>query len=249
MTKLGRLRHSIHNFVIDTRRLVGMFSRLDRDVVSTVYLKGTGIEIGALHNPLRVPSGITVRYVDQMPAAELRKQYPEMASYTLVDPDIVDNGETLGTIADGSQDFVIANHFIEHCEDPIGAVMNMVRVLRKDGVLFLCIPDKRFTFDNERPVTPLEHLVRDHDEGPAWSRSEHFREWVRCVEHIQDDVKAEARVRHLIETKYSIHYHVWSEMEVMEFVLMLGKRFKLPVDLEVLLKSNGEIVVILSRAA
>ncbi len=42
MIESGRLRHSVHNLEIDTRRLVGMFSRRDRDAVSSVCLKGTG---------------------------------------------------------------------------------------------------------------------------------------------------------------------------------------------------------------
>ncbi len=244
---MANFRHSIHNLVLDVRRLLHLFSRLDRDAVAAHYLKGTGLEIGALHNPLKVPPAVTVRYVDRMPVAELRRQYPELASYNLVEADIIDNGEKLTTVGDGSQDFVIANHFIEHCEDPIDALMNLVRVLRKDGILFMCVPDKRYTFDNERSVTPFEHLVRDHTEGPAWSRLVHFQEWVRHVEHVNNQQEAEARVRHLLDTSYSIHYHVWSEMEMVELVLKLRERFSLPVELELLLKGKGEVVLILSK--
>ena len=37
----------------------------------------------------------------------------------------IDDGERLGKIADASQDFVIANHFLEHCQDPILALLNI----------------------------------------------------------------------------------------------------------------------------
>ena len=37
----------------------------------------------------------------------------------------MDDGERLATIADATQDFVIANHFLEHCQDPLGALGNM----------------------------------------------------------------------------------------------------------------------------
>lgn len=246
---MANLRHAVHNLVLDARRLMNLFSRLDREAVAAHYVKGTGIEIGALHNPLKVPAGTTVHYVDRMPVAELRKQYPELASYDLVEPDIIDNGEKLTTVGEATQDFVIANHFIEHCENPIDTLMNFVRVLKKDGILFMCVPDKRYTFDNERPVTPFEHLVRDYTEGPGWSRAGHFREWVRYVEHVTKASEAEARVRQLIDTNYSIHYHVWSQAEMMDLVSKLKDMFHLPLDVELLLKSNGEIVLILSKTA
>ena len=88
-------------------------------MIAATFLRGTGIEIGALHEPLIVPRRVTVRYVDRMRSPQLRHQYPELSRADLVDVDIVDDGELLATIPDGSQDFVVANHFIEHCQDPI----------------------------------------------------------------------------------------------------------------------------------
>ncbi len=141
------LRQTIHKLGLDVRRFVNLFRWLDREAVASHYLKGTGIEIGALHNPLKVSSSAKIKYVDRMPVAELRKQYPELASKDLVEADIIDNGEKLATVANASQDFVIANHFIEHCENPIDALKNLARVLKKDGIIYMCVPDKRYTFD------------------------------------------------------------------------------------------------------
>jgi hypothetical protein len=39
---------------------------IDRQMLAYEYLCGNGIEIGALHNPLRVPRRAHVRYVDRM---------------------------------------------------------------------------------------------------------------------------------------------------------------------------------------
>src|SRR5262245_50309382 len=101
-------------------RVAKRFIRLDRETIANLYLSGEGIEIGALHNPLPLPPSARVRYVDRMDLAELRKQYPELGSKKLVPVDIVDEGERLGRVPDASQQFVIANHFLEHCQDPIG---------------------------------------------------------------------------------------------------------------------------------
>jgi len=171
---MGKLRHAFYNLALDARRLMRLYSRLDREAVAARSLQGTGLEIGALHNPLKVRSSTRVRYVDRMPVAELRKQYPELASQNLVEADIIDDGEILPTDGDATQDLVMANHFIEHCENPIDTPMDLVRVLKKDGILFMCVPDKRYTFDRDRPVTPFEPLIKDYTEGAAWSRAGHF---------------------------------------------------------------------------
>ena len=104
---MANLRHAVHNLVLDVRRLMNLFTRLDREAVAAHYIKGTGLEIGALHNPLKVPSGATVHYVDRMPVAELRRQYPELASYDLVEADIIDNGEKLSTVGEATQDALL----------------------------------------------------------------------------------------------------------------------------------------------
>src|SRR6185503_6541068 len=134
---------------------------MDREFVASAFLRGHGIEIGALHMPLRVPPSARVTYVDRFPLDDLRKHYPELSDQALVDVDVVADGERLEPLGDESQDFVIANHFLEHCQDPIGAVLNMFRVLKPGGILYLGIPDKRYSFDVDRPLTTLEHLLRD----------------------------------------------------------------------------------------
>ena len=146
------------------------------------YLFGEGLEIGPLHQPLQMPPRARVRYVDRMTTDQLRSEYPELAGWKLTEVDVVDDGETLATIADGSQDFIVANHFLEHCENPIGTIETHLRKLRPGGVLFYAVPDKRFTFDFRRPVTPLAEMVADYEQGPERSRQQHYLEWSRFVD-------------------------------------------------------------------
>src|SRR5688572_19302479 len=42
-----------------------------RESIATAYLSGNGLEIGALHQPSRVPTAARVRYVDRMTAPDL----------------------------------------------------------------------------------------------------------------------------------------------------------------------------------
>ena len=233
--------HPFHRIFRITRKL--LFNRYS---LSFLYLRGNGIEIGALHNPLRLSPRARVRYVDRMTVADLRMQYPELQGKKLVDVEIVDDGERLATVLDGSQDFVIANHFIEHCQNPLQALENAYRVLRPSGVLYLALPDKRYTFDRDRPVTLIEHLERDHADGPEWSRRGHFEEWVRLVNKVTDPVLVARQVELLLAMEYSIHYHVWTQREMMALLLHLQKR--LPFDIEVMLRHKDEVIFIIRKA-
>ncbi len=224
-----------------------------REYIAKAYLKGNGIEIGALQRPLKIPQGAYAKYVDRMTVAELRKQYAELASEKLVEADIIDDGEKLATIANDSQDFVIANHIIEHCQDPIGAIGNMLRVLMNGGILYLAIPDKRYSPDCDRPITSNEHLLKDHHEGPAWSKRQHFEEWVRLwvYERVQGDDQVEKRIKELIDIDYSIHYHVWTSEEFVGFLMVLkqelNKESKINFEIENFLKNDSEVIAILKK--
>ena len=59
-----------------------------------------------------LPSAVSVRYVDRMSVAELRRRYPELSAHALVEPHVLDDGEHLASIGDEAVDFVVANHFI-----------------------------------------------------------------------------------------------------------------------------------------
>jgi len=222
---------------------------IDRIFIAKEYLSGNGIEIGALHNPLAVPENAHVTYLDRMPNIELRKQYPELDTANFVDIGIIDDGEKLATIADNSLDFVIANHFLEHCENPLGAIYNMLRVLCSQGILYMAIPDKRFTFDVNRPVTNLKHCINDYRFGPGWFRNQHFKEWAQYVNKIRGKKQIAAQVKHLVKMNYSIHFHAWTQTEVLELVIYIKSKLNLNVECELICNNRplAEVIVILRK--
>ena len=241
-TKLTRtIRYLRERLIAKTQQPM----QLGRELIAEAYLKGDGIEIGALHDPLKVPRSARVKYVDRLSVADLRKQYPELDSQKLVDVDIIANGELLETIADASQDFVIANHFIEHCQDPIRALLSMFRVLKVGGKLYMAVPDKRYSFDLDRPITPLEHLFRDFKEGPEWSKRQHFEEWVRLVNKVEDVEEFKKQVEVNMEMDYSIHFHVWTQREMFDFVAAM--RDLVAFDIELVLRNVNEVVFVFRK--
>jgi predicted SAM-dependent methyltransferase len=177
------------------------------------FLRGAGVEIGALDKPMRVPGHVRVLRADRLPTEELRAHYglPDA-----VPVDLVCDAQTLESVGSGTQDFVVANHVFEHMENPLLALENWVRVLKPGGVVFMAIPDKRFTFDSDREVTQLSHLLDewDHPEKVAANRNAHYEEWIRDVEHQEGDVHA--RLEFLLAIDYSIHFHCWTAHGLIE---------------------------------
>jgi predicted SAM-dependent methyltransferase len=218
-----------------------------REVVAAIFLRGDGIEIGALHQPLRVPASARVKYVDRMTVPDLRRQYEELAHEPLVDIDIIDNGEQLTTIAGDTQDFVIANHFIEHCQNPIQTFQNLFRVLKPGGILYVAVPDKRFTFDADRPSTTVEHIMRDFTDGPEWSKRQHFEEWSRLVNKRGGEAQVAAEVEHLLTIDYSIHFHVWRAADLLEFMVAVQR--VVPFEVELFLRNGFETILILRKTS
>lgn len=221
------------------------------------FLFGDGLEIGPLHQPLAMPPYARPRYVDRMTAAQLRSEYPEVADLDLTEVDIVDDGEQLTTIAAESQDFIVANHFLEHTENPIGTIEAHLGKLKPGGVLFYAVPDKRHTFDFRRPPTPLEHMFADYEEGPERSRREHYTEWcrlvvdesgaVRTTERAVPEEAVARRALELEEAKYSIHMHVWTQAEFLQLILALRERFDDAFDIEAAARVGIEFIVVLRK--
>lgn len=221
---------------------------LDRAEVAARYLAGEGLEIGALHFPLDLPPQARARYVDRMEVEQLRREYPELDDKELTPVDVIDDGERLTTIPDGSQDFIVANGFLEHCEDPIGTLQTHLGKIKPGGVLFYAVPDKRYTFDWRRPLTPLDHMILDHEEGPERSRSQHYEEWTRLVpDEIESEEWVARTARELEESRYSIHTHVWTQAEFLKLVLYCRERFEQAFDIEACVRRSIELIVVLRK--
>lgn len=242
------LSHHLRAFFSRFHARLGGRTRLQQ------YLAGTGIEIGALHNPLNL-SGLPVtaiRYVDRLSNLELRQQYPELKYLKLVPVDIIDNGEVLGKIENESLDFIIANHFLEHARNPLGCIENWLTKLKPGGIIFMAAPDKQHTFDVDRELTPLGHLVADYRSSPNERLErdrQHYREWAMLVSKVPVD-EIEGYVRKLIEIDYSIHFHTFTLQSFLEMLDYLKSKRKLPFEIKAsvnAMQGKGEFLVVLER--
>ncbi len=206
---------------------------MDKRFYMARWLVGHGIEIGALHNPLPVPAGTVVSYVDRLQPEGLRDHYPELAGDSLVPIDIVADAEDLSPIPDQSQDFVIACHLLEHLENPLRGLAEMARVLRPGGILYAALPDPRLTFDRDRELTPVEHVINEFHQGVEATREAHYVDWVERVEPIAGGIPSTGpqRVRDLMRTGYSIHFHVWRPENFIEVVQAARREANVALEL------------------
>jgi SAM-dependent methyltransferase len=144
------------------------------------YLDGLeGLEIGAsAHNPF----GLRTRNVDiadEFNRDTYKKLEVDMCAEA-APIDIVAPGDAL-PVSDGSQDFVISSHVLEHFPDPIKTLREWYRVIRLDGYVFMVVPHKERTFDRERKRTTLDELLRRHEgkEKPKPDpKTGHFSFWI-----------------------------------------------------------------------
>lgn len=219
-----------------------------------LFLRGNGIEIGALHQPLAL-NGLPIsriQYVDRMPVDKLRQHYPELSGYKFTPVDVVDDGETLATFPNGSLDFIIANHFIEHTQNPIGTIRNWLAKLRLDGVVYMAVPDYRRIFDSERPLTTLEHLIEDDrvDQAGREQRDhEHYLEYARLVDKKAGN-EVELHARRLIDASYSIHFHTFVADSFLEMLQYAREHLALACEIIAYaapLPGSDEFLVILQK--
>lgn len=179
-------------------------------------LVGFGLDIGALNNPLFPETPWNIDYVDRMSVAELRKQYPELANLDLVEPNIIDDAETLNTIGNEAYDFVIVSHVIEHMRNPLKALETWMRVLKPKGLLYLVVPDYRKIFDQYRELTTLEHIIADYETPDIEIDYDHYLDYAKNVNirFFKRDLDMIEEARNLSDQDYSIHFHTFTPESV-----------------------------------
>jgi SAM-dependent methyltransferase len=192
-------------------------------------LRGRGIEIGALYKPVPRHADMQVVYVDALPPDVLRARYPELEGETLVEPDLIDDAATLDKVPDGTCDFLIAAHVLEHLPNPILALRNWLRVLGPGGLVYAVVPDKRFSFDRQRVRTSLEHLILDYLRPSEQRDAEHFLDYAALV-HNARGLEAIREADRLQSIGHSIHFHVFAPEDVVALVAWVSAQVS-PVTL------------------
>jgi len=184
-----------------------------RAELSRRFISGSGIEIGAGARPFPVPPNARVSYGDMRDRAALQSYFKTDAVQSGREID----AQTLAAIADASLDFIISAHVVEHVRDPIGAIVNAIRVLKRGGIHLLVVPDMRRTFDRDRPETTVAHALADFRDGGVATCRQAYEEHLRYVHPIltgqrysEWEIQRQATEAARLWPRYGAHFHAWT---------------------------------------
>ncbi len=204
-------------------------------------LKGTGLEIGALHQPAPVPAAAVVHYFDAVPETEAARLFPELDPRQIVHVDYFGDldRDGLAQFAGGTFDFVIINHVLEHLSNPVKAVREVFRIIRPGGCAVIAIPDKRYTYDRLRAETSFEHLWDDYLNATQENSDEHYLDFLRSAGAHVFAEPASSLPHHIKRCRERReHAHVWTSASFRDF---LGRAFPpLSIQATCLYEAAGE---------
>ncbi len=253
---------------------------MTKDELAFTRLSGRGVEFGALHNPVKLdPSKTTVIYADKLKRAEAIAAFPEIEDVAegIVESDIrVDlDRDSLEFIGEQQLDFVVANHVIEHLVNPIRFLKLLSNNLKSGGLVFLTVPNMRFTHDQNRKLTRYRTLVAKYYLGTKHLSNERIRDYLkyklpvtnihpRTVEFFEQNnlplsyydgnqIPLNPFSRHRLfgyHRSRSIHVHVWDRETFNFFLNRTIDLFKLQFSVDYYAPaevSEGEMIYLLKR--
>lgn len=168
-------RNVLADLRLRVRRHLGL-RKLPESRLAHRYCKGAGLEIGgSAHNPF----GLNTRNVDFTKEFTAFKKLEVETCGEFLPVEVEAPGDRI-PLPDESQDFVVSSHVLEHFPDPIAALLEWYRLVRKGGVIFTIVPHKERTFDRECPRTTLRELIDRHagKVQPDANTHEHYSVWV-----------------------------------------------------------------------
>jgi len=198
------------------------------------YLHGHGTEIGAFKTPI---PGIKPIYVDR---------FAEYANERTL-------AEYYGDACDlpfheSSLDYVATSHVLEHVANPYRALWEWVRVLRHKGIIYMVVPHRQATFDRQRPLTTVEHMIADFHANVTQCDGTHIDDFVYGVdwqtfspgtsagETPEAQRKLAEAYRHATShnSEINIHFHTFEPATLRSLVDEGNKRALWPARIETL---------------
>lgn len=144
---------------------------------------------------------------------------------------------------DGKYDFVISSNCLEHIANPMKAIQEWTRVIKKTGLILIVVPNKDYCFDHKRATTELSHLIDDFEKGIGEDDLTHLKEILKLHDLRMDRDAGDlasfiARSKDNIKYR-ALHHHVFSLDVLKEMVDYF--------NLKVILAHKGKDIVVLAE--
>jgi hypothetical protein len=218
--------------------------------------RGRGVEIGALSNP--APLQADVIYADICDKAAMKavlsslRGGPYYDLDKLVEPQIILQApHYLLPLANGELDFVYSSHALEHTSNLIAALYDQLRCVKVEGVVYFVIPNRRGTYDNQRPSTSAARMIQRFEQNTYSFSMEDTSELLwGTANHAHYEEKTPARINEIHASGQGVHhYFVFTPSSILEILNYATRRFNCelvyfsavdPVNINVCLKKKGE---------
>jgi SAM-dependent methyltransferase len=155
-----------------TKKIRNLKRRLGRALAGSnphdlawLMCSGSGLEVGARNNPYPFINS-DIKYADigdDLVIKNIAKGYGiDSNDGTYVD--FILKGPKYGfdEIGDNTFDFCFSDNVLEHTPNPIFALSEQYRIVKNGGVIYCVIPNKKYTFDRNRSVTPLNRFIEKY---------------------------------------------------------------------------------------
>lgn len=221
------------------------------------FFVGRGLDIGPfdkpfIENPERF--NLIIETVDRWSPDDLKKLFPEIGDSVIKPPtylyDISLNG--LGFSPNENYDFVICSHVIEHVANPFFLIKECYRVLKEGGVLYLAVPDGRYSADKGRCLTTYNYLIDIYKKDVREIPDEKVLDYLRSPEiykgWVKRDFENNAITKATLDNERlrSFHVHVWDSQSFINHFLNLSEFLDLKWELlDLFLWENNEYEAII----
>ena len=200
------------------------------------FCKGNGLEIGALCYPYLFNNDCELKYADIFENTELRNIIENIPLENLYDKKLVKIDYilkppkySLDAINDREFNFVYSSHVLEHTPNPIFALNEQLRVIKPNGIVYGVLPNKKYTYDRLRKVTPAKDLIKKYENQIFDHTVDEALDVVKNTENhalyeLHKDNALEY-AKEIIRKKEGIHhFHTFDETNILEILLYLVKQ-------------------------
>jgi SAM-dependent methyltransferase len=138
------------------------------------------------------------------------------------------DGSDLSAITDGTYDFVLSSHNLEHFANPVKALKEWQRVTKHGGSLILVLPYYKYTFDHKRSPTPVAQMLHDYEQGTSEADLSHLEEILKDHDLRRDPGAGSIEDFHRrslanFENR-CLHQHVFDCENIKELLTSLGMK-------------------------
>lgn len=157
---------------------------------------------------------------------------------------IIADATNLKPIKDEVYDFVLSSNNLEHIANPLKAVSEFVRILKKDKPLIILVPCKENSFDHKRENTTFDHLLDDYNKETLEDDLTHLPEILEKHDLMLDPLAGtlEEFTKRSIDNYKNrcLHHHVYSN----ELLECIANYFHMEIRENTVFSNNYYLVAI-----